>query len=211
MVRYKKTIFVHVPKTGGSWVRSVLIKNGATEFSYPHDLIQHHYLKIKIIGLKPFCFIRHPLMFIYSLWRHWAGNPQCRINNSNKKMYYQWDKKAYGEILCRNIVESDINATLQNFTCNHPGFVSGLYNCFTKGCILVGKYERIKEDLLQFLYQFNGSIEYPLFIDILNSTRVNVSQGDKLLVDKKIALEFMANEEACLRYGYFYLPEVVRE
>src|SRR5690554_2154873 len=165
MIQLNKALFTHILKTGGSWVRQLLLQNDGVAFSYAHDLPQHHGKKIKKLKLIPFGFVRHPLELLYSLWRHWSGDENCRINNLNEKLYWQWDKKNYGAILANCIVEQDINATVFNFVGNYPGFFSNLIDIYTKECKHIGRYENITEDLMDILFKINGSINEQLIYD----------------------------------------------
>jgi len=211
MIEYQKALFVHIPKTGGSWVRSILKEHGGKQYSYPHDLPQNHKLHILWHRLKPFSFIRHPLCFVYSLWKHWSGDPQCRINNSDRNLHYQWDKRVYGPLYCDCIVEGDINLTVHNFTTKAQGLVSMQYDRFLKHCAYFGRHEEIQEDLLSILYSINGNVDSLLAEAIISKPAVNVSKGNDMPVDRTIATRFIENEPACLKYQYNYIPDIVSE
>lgn len=211
MIKYNKSLFIHVPKTGGSWVRDVLIENNGQKFSYPHDLPEHHAKAIKKLKLVPFSFVRHPLELVYSFWKHWSGDENCRINNLNKELYWQWDKKAYGVILANCIVENDINSTVFNFVNNYPAFFSKLIEAYTEKCVYVGRYETIIEDLIDILYKINGSIHEDLLADIYEDKKVNKSKGDEGILDKKLSFKFISTEPVCFKYKYTYLPKFVSQ
>ena len=211
MVQLDKALFVHIPKTGGTWVRELLLENNGVKFSYPHDLPQHHTKKIKKLKLEPFCFVRHPLELLYSLWKHWSGDENCRLNNLNPELYWQWDKKEYGFLLAECIVEGDINATVSNFVTKYPGFFSAILDKYSKRCKYIGRYENIKEDLMDIVFKANGEVQEHLLIDIYANKKVNESKGNEGSLSKELALRFISKEPACFLYNYTYLPEFVSQ
>ncbi len=95
-------VFLHIPKTGGSWVEKILYDNDliAYETGHKHATVErviypHTYregLKFlinrsipKLVG-KPtfheppfmFCFVRHPLKWYESWWKSLVSGPSQR-------------------------------------------------------------------------------------------------------------------------------------
>ena len=205
MIHYgKKALFVHMPKTGGSWVRSVLVDSGGKEISYAHDVVKNHKLNIFLKRLVPFCFVRHPLMILYSMWRHWAGDPSCRVNNSNGQLDFMWDKKEYGWILTQCIDEKSINKTVENFLTFQPGFITWMMGRYVNGCKYIGRYESIENDLIKILLEINGNIDINLKNNIFAAARVNESYGIRQKLEKQLVEDFLTAETACKKYSYTY-------
>lgn len=202
MVVYKKALFVHVPKTGGSWVTEVLKRGGGKDFAYSHDIPQHHRAYIFLRRLQPFCFVRHPLLIVCSLWKHWSGNPQCRVNNADEKLYKMWDKKAYGRILCDCIDERDVNRTIENFLTRQPLFITELLHKYTGHCEHVGRHENLRSDLISIIEKINGEMPESLRELILFEEPVNVSMGKDMSLDRRLVERFVKEETVCSEFGY---------
>ena len=209
MTRYKNALFVHVPKTGGSWIKSVLRQSGGQDVSYAHDVPANNRLYMLTRKVRPFCIIRHPLEFVYSVCRHWSGNPRCRASNSDVKKAYMWDKRHTAGFYCENIVEGDLEKTIANFTENWPGYVSWLYAQFMRDCFYVGRHERLKDDFERALLLINGSIDQELRTLILETKPVNVSKGREAVVAEDLARRFLDQEPIARTWGYDYLPDFV--
>lgn len=206
MIRYQNTLFTHMPKTGGTWVTHVLTKHGGSSVSTYHQPAFRAASLIKREQLAPFCMVRHPIGFVVSIWKHWTLHPLARQNNrSFKKYLVHWDKRKFGSLLCRCIVEGDLEQTFKNFTTIRPGFVSWMYQYYTRECVFVGKNENLREDLANFLRAKCVELPPELVSDILNSPKVNdkyVEVSHK--VDAKLIKDFLAAESACQIYGYTF-------
>lgn len=209
MIRYQQALFLHVPKTGGSWIRSILREAGGKDISYPHDIPANKKFYMLTRNVKPFCIIRHPLEYVYSIWKHWSGNPRCRENNLNPKKDYMWDKRHTGRIYADNIVEGDFEKTIANFTENWPGFVSWLYGQYTRESFFVGKHERLRADFERALIMINGGISDDLRDLIRLKEPVNVSRGSEGVLSEDMARGFIELEPAAKVWGYDYLPDFV--
>ena len=129
-----KSVFFHVPKCGGDFIRTVIKESGVPhhEVGRKHsrlaDLPDATYVRMKFV----FCFVRHPLEWYRSFWAHrqkkgWpADMPQdgCRSDNFNE----------FVERRCEH----------------HPGFLGELYAAYTGWPIavdFVGRHENLRNDL----------------------------------------------------------------
>lgn len=63
------SVFYHIPKTGGIWVRNALLNSGVRTI----EIDQHARPNIGVPGHKfGFCFVRNPLSWYQSRWAHHA-------------------------------------------------------------------------------------------------------------------------------------------
>ncbi len=159
--------------------------------------------------VKPFCIIRHPLEFVYSIWRHWSGNPKCRANNADAGKAHMWDKFHTASFYCENIVEGDFEKTIANFIENWPGFVSWLYAQFMRDCFYIGRHECLKDDFERALLLINGSMDEELRTLIREKKPVNVSKGREAMLSEDLARKFLVHEPIARTWGYDDLPDFV--
>jgi hypothetical protein len=140
-------LLVHVPKTGGTWLRRGLAEAGfiVGEEAVPgvaawpvpataSPAMRRLHATARGVGHDParsFCFVRHPLAWYRSLWAH-------GVRDGWEPREFALDQ--YG---C-----DDFRAFMDRCLRAFPvGFVSLLYRVFTDGAGFVGRHERLGEDL----------------------------------------------------------------
>jgi hypothetical protein len=158
-VKLKNSIFIHVPKAGGTWVTRVLGVMGLITERYP--LSAHCSLRDVVSrykedeGLKSFCFVRHPLGWYQSFWafrqsRGW--DPTNALDG------------------CR---ASTFEGFIENVLEQQPGYLSGRLQELTQGVTYVGRFEAIRESLIEILSNLGESFSSAAVYD---HPPVNVSQ-----------------------------------
>ena len=130
---------MHVPKTGGSWVRRAIITAGIPVEDYRLDGTPHTSLAQCPCPEKfKFGFVRHPVDLYRSYWQY--------------KMTYGWDPKNPIDIDCR---DDNFHGFIRNVLKNYPGFYGQALTAFLgegeMGIEFVGKYENLVEDLISAL------------------------------------------------------------
>lgn len=190
-----KAVFLHIPKTGGTWVTSVLKRLGLKQKYLPHkhlDLLHFlrpEYLK-QIDGLaqdeKPFIFtfVRDPLSWYESWFRY-----------TKQEGYKQWGKgcrlKDYSKVgwhpfaIISDCVEKDFNQSIWNIYRKRPGFVTEMFSWYTEPDWVdyVGKQENLREDLAFVLDKMN--LNYNRGV-IAKSDREKVTQSDRVKWDPEL-------------------------
>ena len=91
----KNALFIHVPKTAGTKLRTTLVQTlGGKHYHQHHDDVKTSFRKIKTVEnwnddkiktIIPYCFIRHPVTFIYSQWAYWTQYRASRPNGIKLK------------------------------------------------------------------------------------------------------------------------------
>ncbi len=137
-----KFCHIHIPKTGGTWVRLVLQKQGWK----PKDVAGNHEPAPDVPYLK-FCFVRDPADWLRSWWGHeqrhgWPSNPNPSEREDSefiKMMYYlnQFKTDDLAEFV--HAVEED-----------HPGYVTDFFSKYTKTADRVGRTETLMDDFIRF-------------------------------------------------------------
>lgn len=190
-----KSIFVHIPKTGGTWVSDALRKCELevipqAKFTY-HITIQEISRSIKK-DKQAFVFIRNPVTWYQSRW----SDPHCRWYQ-----YFYVLKKASTEkrpkpnkwTRCTQILYSingktidefdNFNLWLENLLSKRPTWLIDYYKLFIGDKFNriknIGYYENIEEDLIKILSKIGEDFDPNV---IRNITPRNMShQGLKKL------------------------------
>lgn len=163
--------FIHIPKTGGSWVEQALRQCGLVDSRQGHkhadfDRVQNHNrlgslrelrrtmistLKIKNWttsrqrGFR-FCFVRHPLKWLESHWKYKQGRNWSPDGEENSKSNWHPNSALNG------LGSSDFNQFVRNVIRKRPGYVSEFFFSYTKpGISFIGKTESLVDDLIEVL------------------------------------------------------------
>jgi len=219
----RKAIFLHVPKTGGSWVTRCVEDEGLltcnlggkhADLARIEEFWRHYpyfYLRKKvstewnitslISNCFKFCFVRHPYKWIESFykfqeeknWPDWGGLGSRWSKFGNS----DWHPTSF----LHNLPHSSFNEFLESVLETRPGFVHELYSWYTgRGIDYIGKQENLSEDLIE-AFQIAG-----LSFDadkIRNLDRVNVSKKQPLDPDPDLVRRFhLAEFPTLLRFGY---------
>ena len=213
LILKKGECFLHIPKTGGSWVSEILKQQGLIkkEIGYHKHIDwtrvsyfpQSHTKLLSKINFsfskffypkKSFCFVRHPLKWYESWWKYCCQDSvHWKIFGSNKYWhpnYFLHTCKSY-----------DFNEFVRKVFDSRPGFVSEMYSQYAHNEIdFIGKQENLADDLIYFLMQQEYSIKIE---DIQKSPRQNVSVAQKIKWDPQLREEVKDSEKmALLRYDY---------
>ena len=181
-LRTNKSIFYHIPKTGGIWVRKVIDKIGINGIEtkdfklHPLGLRKKHTTpdftkEEEKKDLFSFTFIRHPVEWYKSFWNFRMdreGGPMIRQANIYKKFIldscwsYNFDK------FIDNVIERV-----------PEGFLTKLYQYYIgekKDKInFIGKTENLNEDLIKALTLAGEKINEDILEIIRNYGRINTS------------------------------------
>jgi hypothetical protein len=153
-------VHIHIPKTGGTWVRIVLQKRGRKA----KDLAGSHEPCPDGVDAKKICFVRDPTNWLRSWWGHeqrhgWPSNPNPSATERAdsefiKMMYYlaRFKTDSFPEFVMA--VETD-----------RPGYVTDFFSRYTHNADCVGRTETLKADLCRFAH-----IEHPPTLKPYNVT-----------------------------------------
>ncbi len=218
-------VFLHVPKTGGSWVENALDAIGQTHrrLCYKHaDMtrVMHHekFEKVKLrhvwkrwrqdrrAGLRVsrsshapyrFCFVRHPLTWYESWWRFLESRNWRTFGREG--FAEQWHPNSP----LNGLGDHDFNQFVWNVVRSRPGYVTELYSRYTEERIdFIGKQETLVDDFVHVMKQLNVDFDEEM---VRNLPRENVSAGSEKGVtwDPELrALVTRLEYSALVRYGY---------
>jgi len=103
-LQLEKSVFFHIPKTGGSWVRKALKQAGLSRGelgcnwhagiqNLPNHICEHNkFHEVNCDGLFTFAFVRHPVSFYISYWcfkmkRGWTSNLDKRTQSEDFSIF----------------------------------------------------------------------------------------------------------------------------
>jgi hypothetical protein len=195
MLIFRNAVFLHVPKTGGTWVRAAVRASGVAFEEYFVDGDQHGDLSYCPHPDKfKFAFVRHPYTLYRSYWRFKMG----RFGNAA-----QWDP--------RNPFDADCAAcSFEQFVCNvlakYPGWCSRMFEDYTgvrdHQIEFVGRFESLADDLVSALRLAGEEFDEAL---IRQTPAANVSSwpAERAAWARPLAEAVEAAErEAFDRFGY---------
>jgi len=138
-----KTLFIHVPKTAGTWVTEVLSKTGFVTkqyvpFHWPLESLRSMWREQRERQL-PFtwAFVRHPLSWLESAWKYQRGR--------------KWvDSGPLAEF--RSDVFEDF---VRQLLAKRPGHVTGVFESYVgkpgDKIDYIGRYENLRSDTIEAL------------------------------------------------------------
>lgn len=139
MLILPRSCFLHVPKTGGSWVKRAILAAGVPAQEHSRDGYTHLGLAdCPVPGLFRFAFVRNPLALYRSYWQF--------------KQTVGWDDANDLDCQCRDDrFEVFVRQVLEKF----PGIYSRTLKEFVGPADapieFIGRYENLVEDLVRAL------------------------------------------------------------
>ena len=219
------SLFLHIPKTGGSWVTDVLKANDLIKYPVyrmhgdmdelywftmfhpiykPSKLVQPilkdgSNFKSIVRNSYKFCFVRNPFSWYESFWKY-----QMTIGWQTWGQPIRGLRNWHPNALLNNIKDDDFNTFVTKVIELYPGYLTEMYNYYTQRHVdYVGKQENLAENLVEVLQKTGIKIDESL---ILNHQKVNVSKpkkGARLEWDSALKEEVYKTEYVAFkRYGY---------
>jgi hypothetical protein len=221
-------VFLHVPRTGGTWITTVLRKMrlAGRKVSRKHQNFDgwlnyelermgplRHLYRARIsagkrLGCWPerpsfkFCFVRHPVTWIESRWKFACRTEWQKFGTANSRVY--WNATA----VLNELGSPDFNEFIWNVLRRRPGVVTEVFFSYTKpGINFIGRTEHLVDDLAAVL----RLLRLPCDDAVMRGTpRVNSSGKDRAPVqwDGKLKRLFLRAElPTLMQFGYL-TPEL---
>jgi hypothetical protein len=220
------SVFLHVPKTGGTWIKRVLEKldlihaqlghqHSDWDRSFWHDKLHTdlkvaRYLVRRTIGsrraqarMQPdcfrFCFVREPLHWYESYWRFMQSLDWNWDKWGDEKDPYKWHPCS----MLNSLGNSDFNTFMAEVNRKRPGFVTEMYGWYVRpGIGFVGRQEHLQEDLVKAfaLMKLDYDPIKALAVEPLNETPAHIPmpEWDLAVRRETLRLEYAGY----VRFGY---------
>jgi hypothetical protein len=176
-------VYLHLPKTGGFWVRDAIRASGTPNYVGPMHVPADQLLPA--VGDRySFTFVRHPLTWWRSFWAHssargWPSSLEPFHNVINCCVWY-----SYQEFMTK--VLNDI-----------PGEYTRIVGRYTDGVTRVGLFENLAADLLRLTTEAG----HPASIDCAPNNPGNYD-ADRSASTPEIDAEIMRTEAEVIHTYY---------
>lgn len=186
-------LFLHIPKTGGSWVRHVLRDQNLVQVEFPdtHPDMERlnyfsrfyplHYIKQSVkhrsVSLGSdirssykFCFVRNPHKWYESYWRYMSKREWQIDDKKNPLPDTTWRPneilKKYGCYDFRKFMDRVLK--------EHPGYLTKLYGRYAQPSEIdfVGRTESLVDDLITVLKAVGAEFDEA---SVRNTKKINTS------------------------------------
>ncbi|HYD99970.1 MAG TPA: hypothetical protein VEH84_11355 [Alphaproteobacteria bacterium] len=191
----RDSVFYHIPKTGGSWVRLALAHSGLLRgevgafHARPAELADD----LDARARPGFCFVRHPLTWYQSYWTH---------------------KTAHGWFDAGNDFDARVRADRfpdfleRVFALCPEEHLTSLYRDYTAGCAFVGRTEALAGDLEAILRRTGAAFDPAVLGRLRRANRTDAALRRLALYPRALAEAVAARERAVIEaHGYPPVPE----
>lgn len=215
-------LFLHIPKTGGTWVTKVLREAGLMRCSIGHRHANLDHLLapgFQGVGRKlewawkrgfflrthprpfTFCFVRHPLDW-YESFHLYKNQPELNWEHDGEENnFHRWHPNAVLNGLGGE--GRGFNEFVSAVMDRYPGYVSALFSHYTfRPVDFVGRQENLREDLVAVLERLGCEFDPEL---VRGRERINRSrrESEKPRWDPAVRERALRLERAALeRFGY---------
>jgi len=216
-------VFLHVPKTVGTWVTQCIdsldllechIASKHADVERINNFWRHYpyfYIR-KSLSRSPrvqhevnkafkFCFVRHPWDWVQSYYRFakQEGFPKWGGVGPNWRKFGNSNWHPCEPLY--DLKHDTFNNFLHDLVTKRPGFVHELFSWYSGNEVdFIGKQETLENDLISVLRQAGIHVNEK---KIRSQKKINVSGRDELNADPDLVREFHRVEYPTLvRYGY---------
>jgi hypothetical protein len=137
MLLTPNSCFVHVPKTGGTWVRAAIQVSGIPHLAVGghHDTLNDE-KRLVMHDRLTFAFARHPVSWWASFWAYSIEHGWPPVSGP------LWDR------ITRNCVMPTFGEFMDRMLAEHPGAYTHILFRYLEHVDFIGRYEHLEHDLV---------------------------------------------------------------
>lgn len=189
MVKADRFVFVHIPRTGGTWVRELIRQHAPKQWRAEISLNPEHVgvREIELRGRFAFAFIRNPWDWHVSRLFFWRQN----LEPARFAALFQQHGTAFGEMLKALLDDGD---TLDSRITNA-----------TSADVVFGRFEMLRQELERLLHEAGHELPPPMLEAIRSSPpRNGVARASYRTFYNAELRDLVAKAEAHMieRFGY---------
>jgi hypothetical protein len=201
-----RSLFLHIPKTGGTWVEYLLPRLGI-ETSVPETVpgVTYRHSPQPMLSREypfVFTFVRHPLSWYESWWKFQAGT------------WTVFEPGVWHPQRCLECCRSDDFSEFIRLCIEHePGYVTRMYEWYIgpegyEYVDCIGRHETLQSDLLEVLTQLGYSVDPALMQ--MEPVNVSPSARGKPVWDPELRRRILELEAPAIRRFYSDSRPLVR-
>lgn len=187
----QRSVFVHIPRTGGTWLRNLCRHLRIATLESRDDFYNHCRvadLPPAIRSLPSFSIVRHPLTWIRSRWQF-----SLKINAWNEKrlhgIHREFDR----------LTRPSLSETVQQILTHRPGLVGETFREVTAGATYIIRTCDLPLAAVAVLEQVEGVTKETITQALCACPPVNKSEPCLAVLDRRLKSDFLASETEALR------------
>lgn len=144
----RNSVFVHVPRTGGMWVRQLCRSLGIVVMESSDDYWNHccySDLPVALRSMPSFAFVRHPIAWVRSRWAHSLAI-DARAGKRFKGIHGEFDR----------LVRPTLADTVRNVLRRRPGLVGATFRAATSGVDHLRRTRDLPMAAVELLHRLEG-------------------------------------------------------
>lgn len=194
-LRMPNTCFVHIPRTGGMWMKKVAENLGLIQEQLNGDIDSHYAYRELSKGwkeLRAFTFIRHPFLWVRSRWSH-----AIEIN-----AYAEYRHHGIHRLFDECIKET-LEETIITIIKEQPKLVLRTFSEMANGVTHIFQTRKLPENIYPFFNIYEGISREKwdtALCERINSTTTLDKYKGKLEVSSTVMNEFLDSESETIKW-----------
>ena len=160
----KRALFLHVPRTGGTWIKEAVFQAGIPMQKWgkvgkryrpkKHTILPHYRTELLAKIDHVFSFVRHPVDYYVSVWRFTTRSVEIWPEKMKTMVFEQGDPAAINEAILR--WKPNFDEWLEEMLEEEPGWVTRWFERYVgpprgEFCHYIGRTETLEQDVKEVM------------------------------------------------------------